>query len=117
MTEIAALKKTIHDYLKTKDVYAAWKAYGWSRDFYVAHEQELSIHKAAKKAFDEIGGKIPTIKALSAEYNELLTQKQKDYAAYREARSQMRELLTVKANLDQITEHSGRGEMEEKPIR
>lgn len=41
---------------------------------------------------------------LSAEYGELLAQKQRDYAAYREARDQMRELLTVKANVDRVTE-------------
>lgn len=104
MTEIAAMKKTIHDYLKTKDVYASWKASGWSRDFYAAHEQELCIHKAAKKAFDEIGGKIPTIKELSAEYASLLEQKQKSYAEYRTAREQMRELLTAKANIDTVTQ-------------
>ena len=41
---------------------------------------------------------------LSAEYSEILSQKQKDYALYWESRAQMRELLTVKANIDTVTE-------------
>ncbi|MBQ6480592.1 MAG: relaxase/mobilization nuclease domain-containing protein [Anaerolineaceae bacterium] len=103
LKEIAATKKSIHDYLKTKDVYAEWKKSGYDKTFYAAHEQEIIIHKAAKKAFDAIPGKIPTIKALSAEYNDVLAQKQKAYALYRESRSEMRELLTVKANIDMVT--------------
>ena len=103
LKEIAATKKSIHDYLKTKDVYAEWKKSGYDKSLYAAHEQEIIIHKAAKKAFDAIPGKIPTIKALSAEYNDVLAQKQKAYALYRESRSEMRELLTVKANIDMVT--------------
>ena len=103
LKEIAAMKKSIHDYLKTKDVYAEWKKLGYDKHFYAEHEQEIIIHKAAKKAFDAIPGKIPTIKALSAEYSEVLTQKQAAYAHYRETRDSMRELLTVKANIDMVT--------------
>lgn len=103
LKEIASMKKSIHDYLKTKDVYAEWKKSGYDKGFYSAHEQEIIIHKAAKKAFDAIPGKIPTIKALSAEYSEVLAKKQTAYAQYREARDSMRELLTVKANIDMVT--------------
>ena len=49
-------------------------------------------------------GKIPKIKDLTAEYGEILAQKQRDYAEYRESRNQMRELLNVKANIDTVTE-------------
>ena len=83
--------------------YAEWKKLGYDKHFYAEHEQEIIIHKAAKKAFDAIPGKIPTIKALSAEYSEVLTQKQAAYAHYRETRDSMRELLTVKANIDMVT--------------
>ena len=114
MSEIAASKKAITDYLKTKDTYAEWKRTGWTKDYYAAHEQELLIHKAAKKAFDAFDGKIPTIKMLSAEYSELLKQKQRDYASYREARDQMRELLTIKANIDELTERSDRSKQKEQ---
>lgn len=108
LKEIAEMKKAIINYLKTKDVYAEWKKSGYSKSFYAAHEEQIILHKAAKKAFDEIQGKIPTIKALSAEYSEVLAEKQKAYAQYREARSNMRELLTVKANIDTVTERPAR---------
>ena len=93
LKEIAATKKSIHDYLKTKNLYAEWKKTGYDASFYAAHEQEIIIHKAAKKAFDAIPGRIPTIKALSAEYADVLAKKQKAYALYRESRTEMRELL------------------------
>ena len=103
LKEISAMKKSIHDYLKTKDVYAEWKKSGYDKRFYAEHEQEIIIHKAAKKAFDAVPGKIPTIKALSAEYSEVLARKQAAYAQYRESRDNMRELLNVKANIDIVT--------------
>ena len=105
LKEIGETKKAITNYLKTKDIYAEWKRSGYSKAFYAQHEEQIIIHKAAKKAFDGIQGKIPTIKALSAEYAAVLSEKQKVYAQYREARSNMRELLTVKANIDTVTEH------------
>ena len=70
---------------------------------YAEHEEQIIVHKASKKAFDSIQGKLPTIKALSAEYSEVLSEKQRAYAEYRESRDHMRE-LTVKANIDTVTE-------------
>ena len=46
--------------------------------------------------------KLPTIKSLQAEYAELLTEKKKAYSEYRKAREEMRELQTVKANVDRV---------------
>ena len=57
----------------------------------------------AKAAFDKQKlKKLPKVKALSAEYQELLAEKRKLYPEYRRARDEMRELLTVKANVDRI---------------
>ena len=115
LQEIGELKKAIYDYLKTREVFAEWKKSNWSDAFFHAHEQELMLHKSAKKVFDTIGGKIPTIKELNAEYNSVLSEKQRDYAKYRETRDKMRELLTVKANIDIVTERSNAPESERKP--
>ena len=95
-------------YLKTKDTYAEWKRSGYSQAFYTAHEQEIIIHKAAKKAFDAMGGKIPSIRTLNAEYKDVLSKKQRDFASYRTSRDETRELLNVKANIDLVTERSER---------
>ena len=76
---------------------------GTPKKFKAEHESEILLHQAAKKAFDELGlTKIPTVKSLQAEYAALLTEKKSDYADYRKARDEMRELLTVKANVDRI---------------
>lgn len=67
------------------------------------HEPEILLHKAAKKAFDDMGvKKLPTVKSLQAEYAQLLTEKKKAYAEYRRSREEMRELLTAKANVDRL---------------
>lgn len=61
------------------------------------------MHKAAKKSFDELGvKKLPTVKSLQAEYAELLANKKAAYADYRKVRDEMKELLTVKANVDRL---------------
>ncbi len=76
---------------------------GYSRNFLMEHESEILLHKAAKNHFNEVGiSKLPSVKSLNAEYSELLSQKRKCYSEYRQARDDLRELLTVKANVDRI---------------
>ena len=59
--------------------------------------------QAAKKHFDALGlKKLPTVKALNAEYAALLAEKKAAYADYRQAKEEIRELLTAKANIDRI---------------
>ena len=103
MAEIAVLKTHIINYSKTREVYVAYRKAGYSKKFKAEHESEILLHQAAKKAFDELGlKKLPTVKSLQAEYAALLAEKKSDYADYRKARDEMRELLTVKANVDRI---------------
>lgn len=103
MSEIAALKTQIINYVKTRETYAAYRRAGYSKKYLAAHEQEILLHKAAKNAFDELGiEKLPTIKVLQEEYVKRLAQKKTAYGEYRKARDEMRQLLTVKANADSI---------------
>lgn len=61
------------------------------------------MHKTAKKAFDELCiKKLPTVKAFRAEYAELLTSKKKVYSEFVKVRSEKREALTAKANVDRL---------------
>ena len=61
------------------------------------------LHQAAKEAFNELNvKKLPTIKELQTEYAQLLADKKKAYGEYRQARAAMRELLTVKNNVDRL---------------
>ena len=103
MAEIAELRTQIINYAKTREVYEAYRKAGYSKKFLAEHEGDILLHKAAKAAFDKQKlKKLPKVKALSAEYQELLVEKRKLYPEYRRARDEMRELLTVKANVDRI---------------
>ena len=103
MAEIAVLRMHIINYSKTRDVYVAYRKAGYSKKFYEEHTADLLLHKAAKKAFDAFDKKdIPTVKALNIEYAELLAAKKKAFTEYTNARAEMREVLTVKANVDAI---------------
>lgn len=61
------------------------------------------MHRASKKAFDDLGlKKLPTVKSLNAEFATLLAEKKAAYADYHTVQSEMRELMTHKANVEYI---------------
>ena len=100
MAEISALREHIIHFAKTREVYTAyWKA-GYSKAFLEAHREEITLHKAAKAAFDEAGlQKLPKVKELDAEFAELLTKKKAAYPDYRKARNEMQELVRAQKNV------------------
>ena len=103
MAEIAVLKTHIINYAKTRDVYTAYRKAGYSRKYYDAHESDIIIHKAAKKAFDDLAlKKLPTVKSLQAEYSDLLVQKKLDYAELSKARDEAKRLQIYKANAEML---------------
>jgi len=103
LAEIAVLKTQIVNYAKTRDTYVAYRKAGYSKKFLSEHKSDILLHKAAKKAFDDLGvKKLPTVKCLQAEYAALLAEKKAAYADYRKARDETKELLTVKANVDHL---------------
>lgn len=105
MAEIAVMRTHIINYAKTRDTYVAYRKAGYSKKFLAEHEADITLHKAAKKHFDELGiQKLPTVKSLQAEYAALMAEKKAAYAEYRKAREDMKELLTAKANIDRILE-------------
>ena len=103
MTEIGKLKTHIINYSKTREIYTAYRKAGYSKKFYEKHTSDLLLHKAAKAAFDELDSKkLPTVKALQAEYSVLLSEKKKAYATYHSAKKEMQNVLTAKANVDRL---------------
>ena len=103
MAEIAVLKTHILNYSKTRDVYVAYRKAGYSRAFFEAHREEITLHKAAKQAFSDLGvDKIPTIKQLNEEYGELLAQKKEAYKHYREAKQEMTDFATAKYDIERF---------------
>lgn len=103
LAEIAVLKAHIINYAKTRKVYAAYRKAGYSKAFLEAHREEITLHKAAKAAFDEAGlQKLPKVKELDAEFAELLTKKKAAYPDYRKARNEMQELVRAQKNVERF---------------
>ena len=103
LTEIAVLKTHIINYAKTRPVYDDYRKSGYSKKFLDAHREEITLHKAAKAAFDEAGlQKLPKVKELDAEFAELLTKKKAAYPDYRKARNEMQELVRAKKNVERF---------------
>ena len=111
-TQITAngeLQKQIVNYAKTRAVYVDYRKGGYSRKFKEAHEADILIHQAAKKYFDELEiKKLPSVKSLREEYARLLSQKRTAYAAYKQAREEMKELYNIKSNVEHLLEIDGR---------
>ena len=47
------IKTHIINYAKTRETYIAYRKSGYSKKFYEAHRDEITLHKAAKEAFSE----------------------------------------------------------------
>ena len=100
LAEIGTLKKHIINYSKTRATYEEYRKAGYSKRFLEAHREEITIHKAAKAAFDELGvRKLPKIKDLSIEYAEVLAAKKHDYAEYRQVKNDAQEFLIAQQNI------------------
>ena len=105
LAEIATLKKHIINYSKTRSTYEEYRKAGYSKKFLEAHREEITLHKAAKQAFDELGVKrLPKVKDLNAEYAELFSGKKAAYAEYRRLRDEAQELAIAESNLSSLFE-------------
>lgn len=100
LVEIGTLKKHIINYSKTRSTYEEYRKAGYSKKFLEAHREEITLHKVAKAAFDELGvKKIPKVKELSIEYAEVLTAKKQTYTEYRQVKNEAQELLIAQRNI------------------
>ena len=101
LAEITVLKAHIINYAKTRPVYDAYRKTGYSKHFLETHRTEITLHKAAKAAFNESNLKtLPKVKELDVEYSKLLTEKKARYPDYRKAKEEMQEFLRAKRNVE-----------------
>ena len=101
MAEIAVLRAHIVNYARTRHVYDAYRKAGYSKKFLDEHREQITLHRAAKAAFDEAGlKKLPKVKELNVEYAELLAKKKSAYPEYRKARDEMQELMKAQKNVE-----------------
>ncbi|MCH3988085.1 MAG: relaxase/mobilization nuclease domain-containing protein [Lachnospiraceae bacterium] len=108
MQEIRELRMHIINYSKTRDIYTAYRKARYSRNFFEVHREEITLHKAAKDAFDQLGlKKIPRVAELNEEFSRLAKEKNAEYAQYRTARERMRDLANARRNAEMILKEQG----------
>lgn len=118
LKEIGTLKKAITDYSKTRSTYEAYRKAGYSKKFFEAHREEITIHKAAKKIFDELSlEKIPKMKELTSEYAAVLEKKKAAYKEYRIARDEMKMYTIAQKNVDMLLGRDSVPERNAQPSR
>ncbi len=100
------LQKQLLAYIKTKparDGLRAQKTEKAKRAYREQHESDFIIAESAARYFKAQGiSKLPASKALQAEIEQLTKEKNALYNEYREKKENVRELQTVKSNLDKI---------------
>lgn len=103
ISQLQTQRKHIINYMNTKDVYAQFKKSGYSTEFYENHKSDIILHKQTKAAFNEMGmEKLPTLKTIQAQYEELLSSKKQVYTHYRKAKVETQQILRAKKNVDLI---------------
>ncbi len=103
LDEISKLRNHIINYYKTRDIYTEYRKSGYSKKFFAEHKDDILKHKAAKDAFDNLGTKkLPTIKELDAEFQEVLAKKRSAYSEYRDAKDNMTKYQIAKYDIDRI---------------
>ena len=98
--------------IPTKWPITGYRKSGYSPKFLEAHREEITLHRAAKDAFDETGSKkLPKIKALNVEYSDLIAKKKALYPEYRKARDEMQDIVKAQKNVELFfAEEKDRGE-------
>lgn len=115
MIEVQALQKHIKNYHDTRQIYVEYRKSGYSKKFFEEHRQEITLHKAVKKAFDELQvSKLPSRQSLYEEFHRLAVQKKKDYAEYRQVRKEREELLIAKQTVETILNIDKKKEQEQE---
>ena len=100
MKEINRQRQAIRDYSRTKAVYTQYRESGWSVKFYQEHRQEIEDHKNAQAVYSSLDGKMPTLKELMAEYDELKERKDDDQAALDELKPKLTDLKHIQYNYE-----------------
>ncbi len=96
-------------------MYVAYRKSGYSKKFLEEHEDDIIIHRAAKKAFDELGlKKLPTVKSLQIEFVEKLAEKKEVYAELKKVRDELRDITVHKANYEELRDLEEREKRKEK---
>lgn len=103
VTDKKAMLKAMDNYRKTYPVIKEYRAIRKEKDkqkFYAAHESDFIINDAAKRQLAELNAPnpLPKRKAVVAEIQSLVSQKNECYNDYREKSDRLHDLMTVQRN-------------------
>ena len=104
MKRNAELKSAIMDYARTRPVFEEYKAKKYSNKYLAEHGADIAVYRAAQATMKELldGAKLPKMDSLKAEWQTLTAAKKSGYAEYKAAQKDMREAVTIKANIDSL---------------
>jgi hypothetical protein len=111
------LKTAIIDYARTRPIFEEYKTKKYSNKYLAEHEADIAIYRASQVTMKEFlnGEKLPKMATLKEEWQTLIAEKKSGYAEYNAAKKEMREIITVKSNIDHLlrfTEQEKNKEME-----
>jgi len=104
MKRNSELKRAIVDYARTRPIFDEYKSKKYSNKYLAEHAADIAIYRTAQASIKEIlnGDKLPKMVTLKTEWQALTAEKKFTYADYRNAQKDMREALTIKANIDHL---------------
>ncbi len=107
LREIQPLIKKLDNYRKLKPVWDEYSRIKNKPAFREKHQAELMIFEAARKALREHYGerKWDSLKELQAERGKLTAEQDRLYAERERIKKQLKEVETVKGNVDRILEN------------
>jgi len=107
----AELCAAVVDYAKTRSVFEGYKTAKYSKKYLAEHEEDIRLHHAAQATFIRLlnGAPLPKMDALKKEHGELTAEKRAAYKDYKEARQDMKNATTAKANIDALLEITAPG--------
>lgn len=88
-------------FFANKDVYTEYRQSKKSEEFYEKHRAEITLYETARDNLRAMSGgqKLPSMKSLKEEKEQLVTAKNAEYEAYQNARTEQRDLQTVYTNV------------------
>ena len=104
LSDMALLIKNITTYQQTKPAYDGYRTARNKDKYRQEHESALILHEAAANSLRSarIGGKLPNVATLQAEYSRLTKEKEALYADYGKLKKQVKEYNVIKRNVDSI---------------
>lgn len=98
------LIKNSGQYLAHKQIYSEYLKAKNKKKFREEHESEIMLYESARKELKQLtnGEKVPSLKQLRSEKEELTCKKNQEYEDYSFSRAKLRELQTIHSNVNSI---------------